>query len=110
MKLGSFLLGGMVGAAAVVYLSTKNKAMLLSAFNSNNSAIGNTMAKAKERFKGTFDNEQGKGEEESNHKEKHSSKPDFGKVEGMINKDPQLKATIGEILAENQHKEMNSAH
>ncbi|NHN28752.1 hypothetical protein [Paenibacillus agricola] len=98
MKMGSFLLGGMVGAAAVIYLNTKNKAMLLSAFSGNNASMGNNMSKAKEKMTGAFD------------KESHSPKAGFGEVKAIINKEPQLKATFEEILAENadnRYKEMH---
>jgi len=45
MKFGSFLLGGLVGAAAVVYWNNKNKSMLLSAFSSNNQSLGGSNRK-----------------------------------------------------------------
>jgi hypothetical protein len=131
MRMGSFLLGGMVGAAVVVYMNTKNKAMLLSAFSGNNSSMGSTMSKAKERITSAFDNDKWKGGEEasssgnsansantassanstnstSNHKDGYSGKSNYGKIEEIINNEPQLKATVEEILAENQHKEMHA--
>jgi hypothetical protein len=135
MRMGSFLLGGMVGAAVVVYMNTKNKAMLLSAFSGNNSSMGSTMSKAKERITSAFDNDKWKGGEEatsssgnsansantantassanstnstSNHKDGYSGKSNYGKIEEIINNEPQLKATVEEILAETQHKEMHA--
>lgn len=133
MKMGSFLLGGMVGAAAVVYLNTKNKAMLLSAFSSNNSSMGNSMAKVKEKFTSAFDNGKRKEGEAntsssanptnsnstssnpanstnfstSKDKDSYSGKSEYGKIEKIINEEPELKATVEEMLGKNQHKEMH---
>jgi uncharacterized membrane protein len=47
MRVGTFLLGGIAGAAAVIYLNRKTKSALLQAFTSSNDSVGNTVGKAK---------------------------------------------------------------
>jgi uncharacterized membrane protein len=50
MRIGTFLLGGIAGAAAVVYLNRKTKSMMFSAFNSSNDSMGKMMNKAQNTF------------------------------------------------------------
>jgi hypothetical protein len=54
MRLGAFFLGGIVGAAATIYLSNKNKNLMMSAFSSKNDSFGEfvdqTVDKAKKSF------------------------------------------------------------
>jgi uncharacterized membrane protein len=38
MRIGTFLLGGIAGAAAVIYLNRNAKSMMFSAFNSSNTS------------------------------------------------------------------------
>lgn len=88
MKVGSFLLGGMVGAAAVIYMSSKSKSMLLSALSSNNQSVGN-----------------GAGKTSSPTRSASAGTGGLGRVEEIINKEPKLKATVDEILKGNETKE-----
>ncbi|MCR8634431.1 hypothetical protein [Paenibacillus radicis (ex Xue et al. 2023)] len=120
MKLGSFLFGGLVGAAAVVYLNNKSKSMLLSAFSSNNQSVGNMMDKAKDRFNGASDSASTSPFDSSKHssnKTASSSSNAFkkedafstnssglGKVEEIIKKDPKLNETVQDILAQNNNE------
>ena len=48
MKIGTFLLGGIAGAAAVIYLNRKSKSMLFSAFSSSSESMGKVVDKAKD--------------------------------------------------------------
>ncbi len=50
MKIGTFLLGGIAGAAAVIYLNRKSKSMLFSAFSSSSESMGKVVDKAKDSF------------------------------------------------------------
>lgn len=117
MKLGSFLLGGLVGAAAVVYLNNKSKSMLFSALSSNQS-VGNMMDKAKDRFNGASDSSASHAfDGKSNNKSASSSSNSFkkedafssssnglGKVEEIIKQDPKLNETVQEIIAQNNNE------
>ncbi|TDF99317.1 hypothetical protein [Paenibacillus piri] len=112
MKFGSFLLGGLVGAAAVVYFS-KNS-MFFSALSSSQSA-GKMMDKAKDRMtkatgKVTASDTFTASKTESKSAADHSVHKDaavggLGKVQEIINQDPELKVTVQEILSHNQAKE-----
>ncbi|SFK92402.1 hypothetical protein SAMN03159341_102176 [Paenibacillus sp. 1_12] len=96
MKVGAFLLGGLVGAAAVVYLSGKSKSMLMSSFSSNRESVGNNI------------NKNGNNNQSASHnanKPGSSDRTGLGRVEEIINKEPALKATVDEILRDSQHKE-----
>lgn len=115
MKFGSFLLGGLVGAAAVVYLNNRSKSMLFSAFNSNNQSIGNMMDKAKDKFTAdanTATATVGAFDAKSSNKSTAFKKNDafsaggLSQADDVIKKDPSLQKTIQEILANsNQEKE-----
>ncbi|WP_240413901.1 hypothetical protein [Paenibacillus periandrae] len=96
MRVGSFLLGGLVGAAAVVYLSGRSRSMLMSSFSSNNQSIGNNV------------NKNGSSHQSAGHNANKSASTEragLGRVEEIINKEPALKATVDEILRDSKHKE-----
>ncbi|UQZ81956.1 hypothetical protein SK3146_01113 [Paenibacillus konkukensis] len=114
MKIGSFLLGGLVGAAAVMYFNNKSKSMLFSAFSSNNQSLGQMTDKSKERRKDSVHEEKHKPASaaashdsgSSHEKDGSHSGSTLSKVEEIISQDPELKSTVDEILAENQQKEV----
>jgi hypothetical protein len=122
MRVGTFLVGGLVGAAAVIYFNSKSKAMLLSAFSSNNQSVGNVVDKAKDKFTNVFDNQPknntaGNTAANSNtaasnsassssgsstaNKVNKQSQADLGKAK---EKDP-MKANVNEMMHENHQKE-----
>ncbi|WP_028548697.1 hypothetical protein [Paenibacillus sp. UNC451MF] len=108
MKVGTFLLGGLVGAAAVIYFNNKSKSMLFSAISSNKQSLGNVSDKSKERSSEHMNgNAQHSSEPVSNMKKEESSASDgLSRVEAIINKEPEIKAVVDEILAENHQKEV----
>ncbi|RTE10488.1 hypothetical protein [Paenibacillus whitsoniae] len=104
MKLGTFLLGGIAGAAAVVYLNRKSKSMLFSAFSSSNNSMGRMMDKV-DKAKDSF---MSKSHEANSAKAFNSAPPASGgldQVEKIVKDDAHLKSTVNEILNENK---MNS--
>jgi len=88
MKFGSFLFGGLVGAAAVVYFNKKSKSMLFSALTSNQS-LGNVMDKTKKSANAAFK------------KDDPFSTEGMDKIKDIVKEDPGLQATVNEILADN---------
>ncbi|OXM88093.1 hypothetical protein [Paenibacillus rigui] len=113
MKFGSFLLGGLVGAAAVVYFNNKSKSMLLSAFTSNNQSLGHVMDKAKDRFTDQSAEDKAKSKAAANTSFKkddpfNTAGGGLEKVKDIVKEDPQLKSTVNEILAENDQKEVHT--
>jgi hypothetical protein len=92
MRIGTFLLGGIAGAAAVIYLNRKSKSMLFSAFSSSSDSMGKMVNKAKDTMTGAND---------STSFNTNSTK-DLGDVEQIIKKDPDLQHTVNEILIDNK--------
>ncbi len=99
MRLGTFLLGGVAGAAAVIYLNRKSKSMLFSAFSSSSDTMGKAMNKAKDTMTGAFN-------AASFNKQ---SKDNLGQVENIVKSDPALKQTVDEILGDNKGNTTTSA-
>jgi hypothetical protein len=98
MRVGTFLLGGIAGAAAVIYLNRKSKSWMLSAFNSSNTSMGNMMDKAKSNFTGKTASTGNMGKAATN----FSSSNTLNSVEHIVKHDPSLKETVNEILADNK--------
>lgn len=101
MRIGTFLLGGIAGAAAVVYLNRRSKSMLLSAFSSSSESMGKVVDKAKD----TWSNKSTGGTAFKNFSS--SGTNNLNQVEKIVKEDPGLKAAVNEILHEN--KENTSA-
>ncbi|OPH60883.1 hypothetical protein BC351_16970 [Paenibacillus ferrarius] len=98
MKIGTFLLGGIAGAAAVVYLNRKSKSMLFSAFSSSSESMGKVVDKAKDTFTSkTFNSTSTAPKSFTN-----SGASNLTQVEKIVKEDPSLKATVNEILSENK--------
>ncbi|WNR42473.1 hypothetical protein [Paenibacillus roseipurpureus] len=96
MKLGTFMLGGIAGAAAVIYLNRKSKSMLFSAFSSSTDSMGKVMDKAKD----TFVNKSFGEAISPSFASKSSS--GLNPIEKIVKEDPSLKATVNEILQDNK--------
>jgi len=98
MRIGTFLLGGVVGAAAVVYLNRKTGgSLLMSAFSSSGESVGKTVGKTKETFSG-------KSFTDLSAKSFKTSGSGLDKVEDIVKDDPSLKQTVNEILEDNQEQ------
>jgi hypothetical protein len=110
VRVGAFLFGGLVGAAAVIYLNNKSKSMLLSAFSSNNTDLMNNS------HAGKFATDANKSPGSPFAATAATSafkKPDptaavggVERVRNQLSETPELRVTVGEILASNnQSKE-----
>jgi len=110
MRFGSFLIGGLVGAAAVVYFNNKSKSMLLSAISSNKDT-GSTFDKAKDsmtsaaRAAAGTANGKSAGPFGMSRAFKKEDNNGVTSAEEIINRDPGLKAVVEEIVSGNQEKE-----
>jgi hypothetical protein len=103
MKVGTFLLGGIAGAAAVIYLNRKSKSMMMSAFSSSSESMGKVMDKAKDTlgsksFKDSFKDATSKSYSNTN----SNSSSSLNQVEKIVKEEPSLKATVNEILRDNK--------
>lgn len=100
MKLGSFLLGGVVGAAAAVYFSNRSKPMLWSAMMSAD-GFGGVVNKAKSKLGGAASRSSSKdfsGRSDEAHNEAAGA-DGLGAVQSIVNEDPALKAEVDAILS-----------
>jgi gas vesicle protein len=107
MRMGTFLLGGIVGACAVVYMNRKN-GMMLSNFTNAGQSIGNMVNKAKSKFS-NMDMDTNSNNTNANSINGHSNRDEgLGKVEEIVKKDPNLKNKVDEIMAENNNPNTSS--
>jgi len=91
MRLRSFLMGGIIGAAAVVYMNRYKSSMMFSNFSNAGQSMSKMMDKAKSKFSsGSMSSTQAK------------DYPDLNKVDEIVNHDSHLKDKVNEILAENE--------
>ncbi|MFC5448052.1 hypothetical protein [Paenibacillus aestuarii] len=96
MKIGAFLLGGIAGAAAVIYLNRKSKNMMLSAFSSSSDSMGKAMDKARDNFAS-------KSFKDTTVKNfSNASSGGLNEVDKIVNKDPGLKAAVSEIMKDSK--------
>lgn len=139
MRLGTFLLGGIVGAAAAVYVS-RNKPSVFASFSDNLGMSGRTMNKinsaAKNMWNGVGQSGQHAAGGSASQEKEQQWKPDSSsasasssssasartapelledhntfKVQELIDDDPQLKAQVNEILAhQSQDSSASSAN
>lgn len=94
MRLTSFLLGGVVGAAAVMYMYRNNKQMMVSF-----SQMGDNMTKMMDKF---MMNVADKGINARLGKQnQNNDKANLNQVEELMNKDPHVKTEVNEILTQN---------
>ncbi|MDQ1909450.1 hypothetical protein RAC89_02905 [Paenibacillus sp. GD4] len=124
MRLGAFFLGGIVGAAATIYLSNKNKNMMMSAFSSKNDSFSDLVDQTVDKAKKTFiefipenkstsasasgTNSKSASASKSNMKAGKSDEAGLDRVEDIVAKEPKLKSQVDEILSKNGEKPTSS--
>jgi hypothetical protein len=93
MKLGTLMVGGLLGAAAVIYFTKGKNSQLLS------TTAGNSINKAMSKAKNTFG---GKNQNPSLSANKFDSKSDknLSDVKNIVEEDDKLHSQVEEILAE----------
>jgi gas vesicle protein len=99
MKMGTLLIGGILGATAALYL-TRNRSMMISSLGQNLDNFqqnDNTMNKMSKTAMNVWNNMSSKMATSSS----SNSKADLKEVEDLLRKDPQAKAAVGEILSSN---------
>lgn len=109
MKIGAFLLGGIAGAAAVVYWNRKSKSMLFSAFSSSSESMGKVVDKAKDTFVNkSFSDSAVKNYSSPNINTASQASSNTGnglnQVDKIVKEDPHLRVTVNEILEANKEK------
>lgn len=101
MRMGSFIIGGLIGASAVMYFNNaSNRKMVLQGWNSASQNMNkwfdsamNTVAERTLRDSKSF----------SNKKTSMDKGNGLEQVEKLVNEDPELKSQVDEILAEGKH-------
>ena len=96
MRMGAFLLGGLVGAVAVAYLSRSNRPMMLSSMMSGQ-GLGKMMNRAKNRMTGSSAQSSAQSAAQQD-----TAAGGMKQVEKIVKKDPNLKGQVDQILAEGQ--------
>jgi hypothetical protein len=112
MKWSAFLLGGLVGAAAVVYMQKGKKSMMFAGMgNSTGDSVSKMLDKGKDQVMNGFDSSKS-GMQQRNASKSASTdgKADIGKVEEIIKKDAAVKSQVDQILAENNQKDSYQSH
>ncbi|MBP1988921.1 hypothetical protein [Paenibacillus eucommiae] len=97
MRVGSFLLGGIAGVAAVFYLNRKMKTFMFSEFNSSSNSLGKMMNSNKESVSG-------KAASSSSAPGFSANKQSMTK-EKSVKEEPDLQHVVNEILAESQESQ-----
>jgi gas vesicle protein len=99
MRMGTLLIGGILGATAALYL-TRNRSMMISSLGQNLDDVqlsDKTMNNISKTAKNVWNDMSGKAMSASS----SHSQADLKEVEDLLRKDPQAKATVGEILSSN---------
>ncbi|WP_372812977.1 hypothetical protein [Paenibacillus sp.] len=126
MRLGAFLFGGLVGAAAAIYVANKTKPFAWSAWtgsdlassflNATGNQSGNSKkntAEAQPSFKqaSTTTASPAKSNKKETAIDEDLFKADgLNKVGDIVNQDPKLRAAVDEIMAGNSQKSEQRAH
>jgi Sec-independent protein translocase protein TatA len=104
MRMVTFLLGGILGACAVVYMN-RNNGMMLSNITNAGQSVGNMVSKAKSKLSNMnmdMIKDTNSNNTSSNRINGHSNDDEnLAKVEEIVKKDPNLKNKVDEILADN---------
>ncbi|WP_405079522.1 hypothetical protein ACI48J_17650 [Paenibacillus chitinolyticus] len=110
MKLGSFLIGSVAGAALAMYAGKRIKSMRSAMFSSESSGIGSSLndviGQTKNFVSGSGRKESSKQQSNQSSSSSHGSGGSHsldGKeaLENLIAKDSQVKAAVDEILVKN---------
>lgn len=95
MRIGGFLLGSMVGAAAVVYFSRNNKPTMASSWSQAGDSINNLVDTARNKMM----NMSTKMKQDKQTPSQNSNAME--KVEDIVNQDPKVEHQVNEILRDN---------
>lgn len=111
MRLGTFLLGGLVGAAAAVYITNRSKLQLWAAMTNGNQ-FGSMMNKAKmtvDRFSNSGRTDASPCETSAGVQSHEHDSGGLDQVKSMVNDDPKLRAQVDEIVSAGD-EDRQSAH
>jgi hypothetical protein len=104
MRMSSFIMGGLVGAAAVVYLSRNNKPM---AFDNFNQVMGRTKNTMMDFATSTMNRGMNMSSEMSKNTAE-DKRADLDKVEKIVNEDPKVKAEVDKIMMNSDKTEVKT--
>ncbi len=95
MRIGGFLLGSLVGAAAVVYFSRNNKPTMAASWSQVGDSINNLVDTATNKIMNMRTNMM------QNKQNPSQNSTGMEKVEDIVNQNPQVKQQVNEILRDN---------
>lgn len=96
MKMGSFVVGGLLGAAAVMYLNSGNRQLKMSSLGGAGQMIDNMVDKARSRMMNPDHRSYYGGTTQSN------ASGGLNQVEKIIKEDPALEAEVSQIIKEGE--------
>lgn len=105
MRMGTFLFGGIVGAAAVVYLSRSNNRKDFNLMSSMN--LDQVLSSAKNTIQNAA---MGQMDKSSSRQKSREADADLGTVEKIVNEDPQLRSEVDEIMSESSKESSYTSH
>lgn len=119
MRFGSFLMGGLIGAAAVMYFSGRNKPMFWSA-GANSDLLGSVLnlssdkksqtSQSKNSFSDLKANENMNVSSKANTADKDTFAGGSEDIQRWVQNDSEAKTQIDAILASNAQKKEHQAH
>jgi gas vesicle protein len=95
--MGAFVIGGLVGAAAVLYMTRGKNSMMLSSVTGD--MFGKAMGKAKNKFSGM--NRSESNVMNSSGKQNDNKLDGLSDVENIVKQDNELNNQVQQILSEN---------
>ena len=95
MRIGGFILGGMLGALAVSYLNRNGKSMISSRLAQTGQSVGEMMNNAKTKMSGMKTNSV-----HSTDSQDFNANEVLRRVEELVDQDPHVKQKVHEIITE----------
>ena len=106
MRLGSFLLGGILGASAAMMMTRKNKFFMLSTLNETLRSMNSFVNTVQQIWTGTIRTSNSQSQSKLNGNSNQSQKSDdlkpLDKIKGMITNNPNVEREVNEILSESR--------
>jgi gas vesicle protein len=105
MRMGAFLFGGLIGAAAAMFMNRNNRPVMLTTLNKATETVNSMVDRARNQMVNMTNNASQTGktavdqtaQAAANYTKQADTQADLEKVEQMINQDPQVKQAVDEI-------------
>ncbi|WP_166239298.1 hypothetical protein [Paenibacillus turpanensis] len=107
MRMGTLMLGGILGAAAVLYLQRGNRPMMMSMVSSAGNQLNKALGGAKKMSQNSSEISSKYGNAQTKEAEQASSTQSSGNtslvnIESIVKNDPALQKEVSEILTDSE--------